>query len=141
MDGSRDMSSAISLPFAFDADGRVANTADQSKIIQDRIVLVLMTTLTERIMRPAFGSAVRNSSFENPSQASTIVQQAATIAFNNWLPYLTLLSTNASIDSDGFLNVDIKYKTGPSKSPQTVSVKTAILNRSGDVIVEVPNVK
>ena len=141
MDGSRDMSLAISLPFSFDAEGRVANTADQAKVIQDRIVLVLMTTLTERVMRPAFGSAIRYSNFENPDNASSVVQQATTIAFNNWLPYLTLLGTNASIDSDGLLNITVTYKNGPSKSPQTVSVKTAILSRSGEVIVEVPNVK
>jgi len=135
------MSLAISLPFSFDAEGRVANTADQAKVIQDRIVLVLMTTLTERVMRPAFGSAIRYSNFENPDNASSVVQQATTIAFNNWLPYLTLLGTNASIDSDGLLNITVTYKNGPSKSPQTVSVKTAILSRSGEVIVEVPNVK
>lgn len=135
------MSLAISLPFSFDAEGRVANTADQAKVIQDRIVLVLMTTLTERVMRPAFGSAIRYSNFENPDNASSVVQQATTIAFNNWLPYLTLLGTNASLDSDGLLNITVTYKSGPSKSPQTVSVKTAILSRSGEVIVEVPNVK
>ena len=100
-----------------------------------------MTTLTERVMRPAFGSAIRYSNFENPDNASSVVQQATTIAFNNWLPYLTLLGTNASIDSDGLLNITVTYKNGPSKSPQTVSVKTAILSRSGEVIVEVPNVK
>ena len=134
------MSSAISLPFSFDADGRVANTSDQNKIIQDRIVLVLMTNLTERIMRPYFGSFIRYSNFENPSQATSIVKEAATSAFNNWLSYLTLLDVEAFIDTDGLLNINLRYKNGPSNSPQTVSVKTAIINRSGDILMEVPNV-
>ena len=134
------MSLAISLPFSFDSEGRVANTSDQTKILQDRIVLVLMTNLNERVMRPSFGSAIRYSNFENPVEATSIVQSAATLAFHTWLPYLTLISTDAFLDKDGLLNINIKYKLGPAQSPQTVSVKTAILSRSGDVILEVPRV-
>jgi phage baseplate assembly protein W len=134
------MSSAISLPFSFDAEGRVANTSDQTKILQDRIVLVLMTNLNERVMRPAFGSSIRYSNFENPVEATAIVKSAATLAFHTWLPYLTLVNTAAFIDRDGLLNITIEYKLGPLQSPQTISVKTAILNRSGDVLLEVPRV-
>jgi phage baseplate assembly protein W len=135
------MSSAISLPFSFDADGRVANTSDQTKVLRDRIVLVLLTNFNERVMRPAFGSSVRYANFENHTQAEAIIKQASATAFTTWLPYLTLIDTEAAIDSDGVINISVQYKAGPYQSPQTVSVKTAILSRSGDVILEVPNVR
>jgi phage baseplate assembly protein W len=132
------MSAAISLPFSFDYNGRVSSTTDQKKIIQDRIVLSMLTYVSERVMRPGYGTLVRGTSFENNNEAISLIKNEVTTGFNRFLPYLTLLKIDASLDSDGFINIDITYKYGNSKNPETVSVKTAILSQSGDVITEVP---
>lgn len=133
------MSKAITLPFSFDSNGGISATEDTKKIIQDRVVLALMTYISERIMRPSYGTRVRGGSFENEDSAVTLIQQEVSAGFNNWLPYLTLISVDASIDpSDGHLNIDITYKYGSSANPETIVVKTDILNQSGDVITEVP---
>ena len=132
------MSSAISLPFSFDANGAVGSTSDQKKIIQDRVVLVIMTLINERVMRPSFGTGVRRSAFENVQAAINLVNKEAAIGFSNWLPYLNLLDVNGSVDPlDGHLNLVIKYQYGTSTTAETLVVKTDILSQSGDVITEV----
>lgn len=132
------MSSAMSLPFGFDANGAVNSTADQKKIIQDRVVLVLLTLISERVMRPSFGTRIKSSSFENVNDALILIRQEAAVGFSNWLPYLSLLSVNGSIDpNDGHLNIVVNYQYGTSTTAETVVVKTDILSRAGEVITEV----
>ena len=57
-------SRAISLPFSFDSSGGVSYTTDNKKMWQDRVVLVVMTLLKERVMRPTFGSSAKATVFE-----------------------------------------------------------------------------
>lgn len=132
------MSKAISLPFSFDADGRVSSTTDITKIIQDRVVLAVMTSTTERIMRPGYGSNVKTATFENTSIAIGIVEQEVSAAFSNWLPYLKLINVNVTLDVDNYLNITIDYQYGALANTETVIVKTATLTQSGDIITEVP---
>lgn len=129
---------AISLPFSFDSEGRVASTTDFKKIIQDRVVIVVMTAVNERVMRPSFGTNVRGSLFDNVNDALEIIKQEISVGFSNWLPYLYLLDVVGSLDQDSYLNVTVSYKYGDSKNPETVTVKTATLTQSGTVISEVP---
>ena len=132
------MSKAITLPFSFDSNGGISSTEDMKKIIQDRVVLVLMTYASERVMRPTYGTLVRGSSFENQAEAINMINREIDAGFNTWLPYLTLLTVNSSIDpADGHLNIEVTYKYGSSANPETIVVKTDILNQSGDVITEV----
>jgi phage baseplate assembly protein W len=129
---------AISLPFSFDSSGAVSYTTDEKKIWQDRVVLVVMTRLTERIMRPTFGSTAGNSVFESESTAESIIQQAVAVGFSQWLKALTLTDVTVTVDpADGYLLATVQYKYEKEKNEQSVKIKTAILSRSGDVILEV----
>lgn len=132
------MSKAISLPFSFDTEGRVASTTDLSKIIQDRVVIVIMTLVGERVMRHNFGTYARRASFENTLSAISIVKQEVSVGFSNQLPYLHLISTDVTLDVDNYLNITVNYKYGESANVETVSMKTATLTQSGDIITEVP---
>lgn len=129
---------AISLPFTFDSDGRIASTTDYKKIIQDRVVLVVMTSVSERVMRHNFGTNVRSSIFENLNSALELIKQEIEVGFSNWLPYLYLLGIDGALDQDNYLNITIHYKYGSSANAETVTIKTATLTQSGDVITEVP---
>ena len=140
MDGSTTMSKAMALPFAFDSNGGVNSTADLKKIFQDRIVLVIMTYTSERINRPNFGSNIKALTFENTLEATQLLEQEIAVAFTKWLPYLTLINVAPKVDSvDNTLSVSVTYKYGMNENPETVSVKTASISRSGDVITEVSN--
>jgi len=42
---------AIALPFSFNSAGELSYTNDEKKIIQDRLVLAIMTRPGERVMQ------------------------------------------------------------------------------------------
>lgn len=132
--------SAISLPFGFDSSGMVAHTSNSAKIWQDRVALVVMTRLGERVMRPGFGSDVPSVAFENMDTAITLCRQAITAAFSTHLPDLTLNDIVFKVDPiDFYLVADIKYRYSPTSPTDTVKLKTAILTRAGETILEVGN--
>lgn len=129
---------AISLPFSFDSSGAVGYTSDEAKIWQDRVVLMLMTRLGERIMRPTYGSEIQTYLFENYEGASGSIKKSVSVAFSKWLPQLELLKVDAYSDKlDGYLIIDVFYKYNPRQNEQRVKLKTAILTRTGEVILEV----
>lgn len=138
MDWSTTLSRAISLPFRFDESGSVSYTEDPIKIWQDRVVAVVMTGLGERIMRPTFGSEVPKTTAENVNDALVLINQSVSAAFSRWLPDLTLIDVQGSVDPyDEYLVVQITYNYRAQNLIQTVNIKTSVLSRSGDVIREV----
>jgi phage baseplate assembly protein W len=129
---------AISLPFSFDSSGSVSYTTDEKKIWQDRVVLVVMTRLTERVMRPTFGSTAGDSVFESEDTAESIIQQAVAAGFSQWLKPLTLTEVTITVDpADGYLLATVQYRYEKETNDQSVQIKTAILSQSGDVVLEV----
>lgn len=129
---------AISLPFSFDSSGAVSYTSDPKKIWQDRVVLVVMTRLNERVMRPTFGSQSSSSLFESYGSATGLLKDTIATAFSNWLKELTLINVSVYTDTiDGYLVAEIFYKYNPNENEQSVKIKTAILSRTGEVLLEV----
>lgn len=130
---------AITLPFGFDASGGVSYAVDEQKIWQDRVAIVVMTKLRERVMRPTFGSSVPNVVFENISTGFTLAKQAIESSFTTWLPQLNLVSVTGEVDDVAnaiYIQITFKYR---EQDEATVRLKTAILNRAGETILEVTN--
>ena len=129
---------AISLPFSFNSAGEVSYTEDLKKIIQDRVVLAVMTKLDERVMRPDFGSDVYSSLFETQQVAENIVRQAITSTFSTWFPYLSLKTVKVSL-IDEVLEFTIFYTKGVGNQIESVDIKTSLLTRAGELIREISN--
>ena len=130
---------AISLPFSFSSAGQVSYSSDEKKIIQDRVVLAIMTRLGERVMRPNFGSEVHYASFEAQGDAAAIVKQAVSVCFSTWFGYLELENVTPLVDSAGVLQVEITYKKALQKISESLLIKTSLFTRSGDLIREAYN--
>jgi len=130
---------AISLPFSFDVNGAVAYTEDPKKIIQDRVVIVVMTLLSERVMRPGFGTNVRGKVFENSSNLTNVLEQEISVGFATWLPSLTFVSAKVSLDSTGTSYVNVEYNYGLGTASDVVTIQTALFDKSGNLLTEVPN--
>ena len=132
------MSTAISLPFNFDESGSIATTTELGKIWEDRVIITVMTGLGSRVMRPTFGSDVNKVVWENINDALTLIKQSISVAFSRWLTELDLLEVSGYIDpTDGYLVARIKYNLRTQDINTTLNIKTAILSRSGDVLLEV----
>jgi len=128
------------MPFSINESGGIGFTEDMSKMWQDRVLLTVMTNLGERVMNPAFGSNVGLATLQNVNDAMTIIRQAVTVAFSRWLIPLSLMSVSGYIDPvDGYLTLEIIYKVKDTDNGQSVTIKTAILSRAGETLVEVAN--
>jgi phage baseplate assembly protein W len=135
------MQQAIALPFAFNTSGYVNTTTDEKKIWQDRVLLAIMSAKLERVMRPSYGTDIKTLSLENINSIASAVEEQIHIAFGTWLKTLTLVSVNSYLDTTyGYLSVEVNYKLSNTSNTETMLVKTGIFNRSGDLIVEEPNV-
>lgn len=130
---------AITLPFTIGPNG-VGKTEDYSKIWKDRVYGVVLTSFNERVMAPTFGTQVKSSLFENIDDAMAAIRQSIQIGFSKWLSSLTLNSVIGSLDADeGNLNIEVLYSIPGTIDEQSVTLKTDILSRSGDVLLEVNN--
>ncbi|CAB4174360.1 hypothetical protein UFOVP965_36 [uncultured Caudovirales phage] len=131
-------SKAISLPFAFDAGGSLGDTIDDAKIWQDRVVVAVMTTLRERVMRPAFGGTIKDSLFETYDVAQSFINSSVSLSFVRWLPDLTLTRVDLDTDdSEGDIVVTIFY-TYNRAVEGSVQIKAAVFNRAAELLLEVP---
>ena len=131
--------SVISLPFSFNSYGQIATTSDPRIIWKNRVRQVLLTRFGERLMIPSFGSGILNTLFETEETAAEMIGRAVTIAFNEWLSALKLISINPVFDpASGALSLSITYAL-PSGEQDSLSVKTSVFNRSGDLVQEIVN--
>jgi len=128
---------AIVWPFSFNNTGFVTHTSNQRKIWQDRIVLVVLTNLGERVMLPNYGTRVPKVLFENEQEALEICRVAVTEAFSKWFPTLMFVDLTGTLDlTTGVFELEIYYAdiTGVQDS---VRIRTASFTRFGDIINEV----
>lgn len=128
---------AISLPFSFNSAGEISYTNDEKKIIQDRLVLAIMTRPSERVMRPSFGSAIYETLFEDENAAIAIATEAVAACFTEFFPYLEFIEVIPNLDSGGALELDVKYRKSQQTLTESLSIKTKIFSRAGEVIQEV----
>lgn len=132
------MSRSIALPFGFDEAGGISATTDPAKIWQDRVIVAVMTGLKERVMRPTYGSDVQSTIGEGVENAMAIIKQSVAVTFSRWLKDLSLVGVSGFVDEyDGHLVIEIKYNYRDNSQTQSVTIKTAVLSRSGEILLEV----
>jgi phage baseplate assembly protein W len=101
---------AISLPFVINSYGKVQTTIDQKKIWADRVYSVIGTLLSERVMRPNFGSDAAKELLSTTEKMTATVDSSVRLAFINFLPLLTLQEIESNYDfSSNVLTIDLTY--------------------------------
>lgn len=127
----------ISLPFSLNSSGGIAFSTNESKIWSDRVFLVLMTSVGERIQEPDFGSNIKSMLFETENVAVLEVGESVESAFSRWLPQLTLLDVQTGLDNaTSQLSITISYIL-PNLQEDTLTFNVALFSRSGDFIREI----
>lgn len=131
--------SVISIPFRFNNLGALDTTIDGRVVWQTRVTNLLNTKFGERVMRPDFGSDLHTTLFENEGLAVEIANSTINIAFNQWLRDLQLIEVTPRYDDyTGTLEFEVIYSL-PSGEQDSVSINTAVFNRTGDIIQEIAN--
>ncbi|MGJ4951512.1 GPW/gp25 family protein [Bradyrhizobium sp. HKCCYLS20291] len=112
------LGSGWSFPVEPDRNGALSYQHDEAKI-QQSILIILGTAQGERMMRPEFGSRLRDLVFA-PLSSSTksLVAKAITDALIKWEPRVDLLSVRSDdkLSDPATLVVNIEYRVRATNS-------------------------
>lgn len=120
----------ISLPFRLDSMGRIATTDDPLETARQHLTSYLVTLPGERVMRPSFGTAIRDYVFEllDPLQMTLMMERVKNRVSAD-VPDVTLAQISASADDSAeaqlVLNVEFALRLGAGQgamSSTTISV-------------------
>lgn len=110
----------VSFPFRFDSRGRSGQASDDSHIRQ-LIEQVLFTAPTERVMRPNFGSGIRELVFSPGSDSlAAAVQSTVQAALQQYLDDRIQVNAVAARYDDGQLTVEVSYTPLLGEDTQTL---------------------
>lgn len=104
------MTQRLHFPYAFDGHGR-SREADEATWIRGLIEQVLFTAPGERVMRPDFGSGLRELVFApNSPELAATVQFLVQGALQQWLADLILVESVEVSAVEARLAVQVQYR-------------------------------
>jgi len=106
------------FPVKPDADGRLGYAADEDKI-QQAVLVILGTARGERVMRPDFGSRLREQVFAPiTSTTKALVARAVTEALVRWEPRVDVLGVqvDGQPGDPGTLTLNVEYRVRATNS-------------------------
>lgn len=113
----------VGVGFPFSLDGGRVGLAEYERSIQQSIWMILGTSPGERVMRPTFGSGLRELVFQplNPQLVGSAVG-AVRDALTRWEPRISVDEVNAFVDpaAPATLNIDITYEVLATNSRQNL---------------------
>jgi uncharacterized protein len=110
------------LPYRIAADGRTAGASPDDHV-RHLIALVLFTDQGERVMRPDFGSAVKQLVFaENAPELATALQHIVQAGLQRWLADLIEVRGVDVRATDAVLAVAVRFRTLETDEERTVQV-------------------
>lgn len=99
----------IDYPFQYDGRGRTSQSSED-EYIRELIEQVLLTAPGERVMRPTFGSGVRQLLFGAASpEVATATQYLVQSSLQQWLADLITVEAVDVQARDGGLLINVRY--------------------------------
>lgn len=119
---------AIAMPFTIDKFGGIATTTDQRKIWGDRVRAAVGTALTQRVMRPAYGTAIPQMLFDSVDVVTETLEAEINTVFANYLSELVFEETSVRYDDkQNIISLDVRYRL-PDGNEELVTLGVASLN-------------
>lgn len=113
---------ALTLPFELDRFGNIVVTTNQETIWSNRVHMAVGTSISERVMRPGYGTTIAAALFDTNSFMEETIRREVDAVFNNYLSLLTLVDLKFSfIEDRNELSVEVLYQL-PNKSEITTTV-------------------
>lgn len=121
------MTTTLRIPFNIGPTGRIARAEGEYDVVNQHIKNILLTRITERVMRPRYGSRVRDFLFE-PIDEMNMQELDDNIrdAIRRWEPAVDVLQVYMD-DRGSYLEVEVQFTLGSTlgAAPRTVSVSIA----------------
>lgn len=113
----------IAIPVVLNPFGSFHTVESYSDLWRQRVLSVLLTATSTRVMRPRFGCSLSKPLFENYEQAADQAKGIVSGAFRDLLPSLELQSVTATTRGDDTVVVDVWYAL-PNGQVDTIQVST-----------------
>lgn len=115
----------IDYPFQFDGRGRTGQS-DEDEYIRELIEQVLLTAPGERVMRPTFGSGVRQLLFGAASpEVATATQYLVQSSLQQWLADLITVEAVDVQAQEGALLITVQYVVRRSQTRAQAEINVA----------------
>lgn len=119
---------AITMPFSINKFGAVSSTSDQKIIWADRVRAVVGTAVTQRVMRPTYGTVVPRLLFDSVDVVTAALESDINSAFATYLPSLIFEESILQYDDrQNILSIDVRYRL-PDGEEELVTLGVATLN-------------
>lgn len=117
--------STIRTPFEVGPTGRIGWASTDYDVMNQRIKTVLLTRIGERVMRPEYGSRLRDNGVFEPIGPDLTLESDIRDALARWEPSITLHEIDVS-SSGSLLEVDIQYTLGSTIGVGPTRVRVVI---------------
>lgn len=122
--------SRLAFPFRMDASGRSAMVVEGSDPhLRQMLEQLVMTLTSERVMRPDFGSPVRQMLFRAGNDPVAVALEASLqAAIRQWLGHVLVLEDlSASFDEDeAVLDIRIEYSAVNRQSAGELTIRRGL---------------
>jgi uncharacterized protein len=109
----------VAFPFAFDSSGRTASD-DLAAHIGDMIEQILLTSPSERVNRPTFGSGTAQLVFApNSSTIASAQQRLVQAGLQQWLSGVIQVQSVKVVNQDSTLQITVQYTIVQTQQKQT----------------------
>jgi phage baseplate assembly protein W len=113
---------ALEYPFRVDGSGRIAAASDVNRQVQIRLIGLISTGLTERVMRPGYGGGMLSRVFETiePAFYVTAIQDAV----RNYEPAVVIdgVDVRSQDIAGGSVELAVRYHMASTGDAYTVTV-------------------
>lgn len=119
----------LALPLRLDGQGRMATMSDPKTIAAQHLTTYLLTRKGERVMRPDFGSPVKDYTFENLDPLSlTLLTQRVQQQVGRDVTNVRLISFTADEDyAEGALHLTVEFALAMGAGDGTTQTTTLTL--------------
>ena len=119
---------SLRLPMSIDSSGSLLVTTDESIMWADRIKIAIGTRISERVMRPGYGTRIGESVFNTVSSLEDVVRRDVFKLFSEYFPLLTLsdIKTNF-VETTGQVFIEVLYQL-PNKKESTTTVGVMVVS-------------
>lgn len=125
----------ITLPFRVDNHGYLATTRNPDVIARQHLTTYLLTAPGERVMRPGFGTPIRELTFEqlDPVQLALLLDRVRGKIAQD-VSYIRLMSLGVDEDSDqSALRLTVEFAVAEGPVGQS-GVQTTTIELRGDAL-------
>lgn len=128
---------AIDLPFRISPSGGIATTRDIDRQVRQRLITIVGTEPTERVMLPQFGVPVAKHLFENDAAAiASELREMSQIQADWWEPALRVRTVVPVRDTEGNIaEIEMTYQrlAGPRHDELGPKIHQAEITEGGQV--------